>query len=412
MIILEQYTHGKHGDPARNEDGLYAGHAYVAVVDGVTSKSSANIWKPTPGVVARDITLRAIADADADLDMRGMQQQIDRALRAQYSQPTTISPEHTTSSLQTMSSHGTMPSRETMSSEQTTPSQQTTPASSMVASRPLTEEYFRTHPNDRLQINAVIYSSHAHEIWLFGDCQAMVNGQVIPTLKRVDALLGELRSFAWQALALQHSCNAHGDEHITQQLSQQQTKNHIAHNQLPADSLKGQLHGAEPAYDHEPPHDSSQSHNTKPSPEPSLRIHSQSHDSSQSHNTEPLRDSESPRDPEPPHDDSDPARAMILPFLQLQSHFANTRGDYGYFVFDGFTDPEYPIRTIPVSSGDDIVLASDGYPQLRPTLTESEAALADLRERDPHLIRDFITTKGFTPGLDSFDDRTFLHFIA
>ncbi len=43
------------------------------------------------------------------------------------------------------------------------------------------------------------------------------------------------------------------------------------------------------------------------------------------------------------------ARAMILPFLRLQSRFLNKRGPYGYFVFDGFTDPTYPIRTVNIS---------------------------------------------------------------
>ena len=74
---------------------------------------------------------------------------------------------------------------------------------------------------------------------------------------------------------------------------------------------------------------------------------------------------------------------MILPFLRLQSQFANKRGPFGYFVFDGFTDMTYPIRTVPVSPGDEVVLASDGYPLLRPTLDESERELQRLRSEDP-----------------------------
>lgn len=302
MHVLEQYTHGKHGDPALNEDGLFVGDTYAAVVDGVTSKSTANIWHPTPGVVAHTIALQAIERADADarnatVIMRDMQQRIDSALRAQYNM--------LASAAQSAMSTAALTTAQSATSDQ----------------QQFDEAYFRAHPNDRLQLNAVIYSAQTHEIWLFGDCQAMVNGQAIPTLKRVDALLGELRSFAWQALEL-------GDDHHRDQAA------------------------------------------------------------------------------------SDPARELILPFLRLQSNFANQRGDYGYFVFDGFTDLDYPIRTIRVSPNDDIVLASDGYPQLHPTLADSETALADLRKHDPHLVHEFKTTKGFQPNLDSFDDRTFLHLIA
>lgn len=65
-----------------------------------------------------------------------------------------------------------------------------------------------------------------------------------------------------------------------------------------------------------------------------------------------------------------------------------------------------------IALGDDIVLASDGYPFLEPTLDQSERALAELKASDPHLISRFPTTKGFEPGLDSFDDRAYLRFTV
>ena len=107
----------------------------------------------------------------------------------------------------------------------------------------------------------------------------------------------------------------------------------------------------------------------------------------------------------------DPSRAMILPFLRLQSQFANKRRPFSYFVFDGFTDMTYPIRTVPVSPGDEVVLASDGYPLLRPTLDESERELQRLRSEDPDLIDRYRSTKGFQ-GRATFDDLTYLRFIA
>jgi hypothetical protein len=65
--------------------------------------------------------------------------------------------------------------------------------------------------------------------------------------------------------------------------------------------------------------------------------------------------------------------------------------------------------TISVSSSK-IVLASDGYPFLEPTLAASEAALAEQIANDPQNIHSFIATKGIVEGNKSFDDRTYIRF--
>ena len=65
--------------------------------------------------------------------------------------------------------------------------------------------------------------------------------------------------------------------------------------------------------------------------------------------------------------------------------------------------------TIP-SSSSEIVLASDGYPFLEPTLAASEAALAEQIANDPQNIHSFIATKGIVEGNKSFDDRTYIRF--
>ena len=62
-------------------------------------------------------------------------------------------------------------------------------------------------------------------------------------------------------------------------------------------------------------------------------------------------------------------------------------------------------------SSSEIVLASDGYPFLKPTLAESEAALAEQIANDPQNIRSFIATKGIVEGNKSFDDRTYIRFV-
>ena len=68
-------------------------------------------------------------------------------------------------------------------------------------------------------------------------------------------------------------------------------------------------------------------------------------------------------------------------------------------------------QTKPIASPNEVVLASDGYPFLKPTLAASEAALAEQIANDPQNIRSFIATKGIVEGNKSFDDRTYIRFV-
>lgn len=62
------------------------------------------------------------------------------------------------------------------------------------------------------------------------------------------------------------------------------------------------------------------------------------------------------------------------------------------------------------SDGMEIILASDGYPFLFPTLAASEQALASQLKDDPQNIRSYIATKGLVAGNASFDDRAYIRF--
>lgn len=79
-----------------------------------------------------------------------------------------------------------------------------------------------------------------------------------------------------------------------------------------------------------------------------------------------------------------------------------------YAVVDGFPIYKKGVKVVPIPPQADVVLASDGYPFLRPTLEESEAALARQLRNDPQNVSTFIATKGLKPGLLSFDDRTYV----
>ena len=68
-------------------------------------------------------------------------------------------------------------------------------------------------------------------------------------------------------------------------------------------------------------------------------------------------------------------------------------------------------QTKPIASPNEVVLASDGYPFLKPILAESEEALANQIANDPQNISCFIATKGLVEGNKSFDDRTYIRFL-
>ena len=77
-----------------------------------------------------------------------------------------------------------------------------------------------------------------------------------------------------------------------------------------------------------------------------------------------------------------------------------------YAVIDG--TPIYMPGTRIVKASHSVVLASDGYPTLLPTLKESEEALALHLIDDPQNIGDFVATKGLIEGNVSFDDRAYI----
>ena len=105
-----------------------------------------------------------------------------------------------------------------------------------------------------------------------------------------------------------------------------------------------------------------------------------------------------------PHD---PAREVMIPTMLKVMKNQNIT----YAVIDGFPIPQ---KFVPVITLDfqpwDIVLASDGYPFLAPTLAETEALLASQRQNDPLNIGEFKATKAFVEGNNSFDDRSYIRF--
>ena len=188
------------------------------------------------------------------------------------------------------------------------------------------EERLKKHPEERLTASAILYSRTRNEVWMVGDCQAIIDGKLYENGKPYEEKIARKRV-----------------ELIEQGLS-------------PAEARK---------------------------------------------QIEPL---------------------LIEAMLSGQNQ--------NYTVIDGFliyrkgvkvvalkTKPAsssievyFQEQTKPIASPNEVVLASDGYPFLKPTLAASEASLAEQIANDPQNIRSFIATKGIVEGNKSFDDRTYIRF--
>lgn len=198
------------------------------------------------------------------------------------------------------------------------------------------EERLKEHPEERLTASAILYSRTRNEVWMVGDCQAIIDGKLYENGKPYEQEIARKRV-----------------ELIEQGLSPAE-----ARKQIEPLLIKAMLSGQNQTYT---------VIDGFPIYREGVKVVSVSASSS-------VQDSV-------PASDSVPC-----------------------------SDSASASDTIP-SSSSEIVLASDGYPFLKPTLAVSEAALAEQIANDPQNIRSFIATKGIVEGNKSFDDRTYIRFV-
>ena len=197
------------------------------------------------------------------------------------------------------------------------------------------EERLKEHPEERLTASAILYSRIRNEVWMVGDCQAIIAGKLYENGKPYEQEIARKRV-----------------ELIEQGLSPAE-----ARKQIEPLLIKAMLSGQNQTY-------------TVIDGFPIYR---------EGVKVVSVSDSCSVQD-SVPASDSVPCSGSV-----------SASG------------------TISVSSSE-IVLASDGYPFLKPTLAASEAALAEQIANDPQNIHSFIATKGIVEGNKSFDDRTYIRF--
>lgn len=203
------------------------------------------------------------------------------------------------------------------------------------------EERLKEHPEERLTASAILYSRTRNEVWMVGDCQAIIAGKLYENGKPYEEKIARKRV-----------------ELIAQGLSLAE-----ARKQIEPLLIKAMLSGQNQTYT---------VIDGFPIYREGVKVVSVS-DSSSVQGSVSSSDSCSVQDP-------------------VSCSGSASASD-----------------TIP-SSSSEIVLASDGYPFLKPTLAASEAALAEQIANDPQNIRSFIATKGIVEGNKSFDDRTYIRF--
>ena len=81
-----------------------------------------------------------------------------------------------------------------------------------------------------------------------------------------------------------------------------------------------------------------------------------------------------------------------------------------FAVFDGFDVATDKVKVLGVTSPCEVVMATDGYPFLHPTLHDSESALIQQLSADLLCIHTFLATKGRMSGQSSYDDRAYVRF--
>lgn len=113
-------------------------------------------------------------------------------------------------------------------------------------------------------------------------------------------------------------------------------------------------------------------------------------------------------------DGRDEGRAAALELLRYAPALANgTHPEFAHGVVDGAPPPPWAVGSACLSDADEVVLASDGYPEIVfgegvGQLGDAEALLAKRLTADPDCVGVLRSTKGLNPGADSFDDRTWL----
>ena len=105
---------------------------------------------------------------------------------------------------------------------------------------------------------------------------------------------------------------------------------------------------------------------------------------------------------------------VVRGLLQATIFLNDDTTEYGYACINGEPIPDKLLRIISLHPNmpHEIVLTSDGYPQVKQSLAEAEQCLMDVCRTDPHCYKIYKSTKGIQDGCTSFDDRAYIKFFT
>lgn len=269
MRVVEHFIKGKKG-PEKCEDALFISEHFIAVIDGVTAKSDFTYDGKTTGKLAAEIIKNQLECLEEDATVQTFVEKVNNGFKEFYEKV------------------------------------------------PFPYE----KKEKGLQAVCAVYSRYFNSIWLIGDCQVSVDGQVYFNPKKSDDILAAFRSMV---------------------LNIWEREKDISEEQLKC------------------------------------------------------------------------AREMILPWILEATIFANDdTTEYGYACMNGEPIPENLMHTIVLDKGvsHEIVLTSDGYPEVRQSLEDAEMYLNEVLQEDPNCYKQYKSTKGIQKDCYSFDDRTYVRFYT
>ncbi len=136
MIIKEHFITGKNPDQTLCEDGLFVSDSFIAVLDGVTSKSTRQFNNMTGGKAATDVAINIFKNAPADISKTALFRLINDGIALLYDGEVT----------------------------------------------------------GEAAVCMIVFSRYHKEIWVMGDCQCIINGTTHTHEKLIDKELSEIRS--------------------------------------------------------------------------------------------------------------------------------------------------------------------------------------------------------------------------
>lgn len=141
MNIIESFLKGKKNDGSC-EDELFVSEDFAAIIDGVTSKTNFTYEKQTTGKLAANLIKNVLRKLNKKAKVEDFIEQVNLSFEHFYK-----------------------------------------------------EVDFNFDKNKfGLQAMAVIYSNERREIWLIGDCQAVIKHELVTNYKKSDLVLEEMRS--------------------------------------------------------------------------------------------------------------------------------------------------------------------------------------------------------------------------